>query len=85
MQRDPDIINCGNCMFACTDGKQAFRCYRFPPITLFEKETNKYTWLNPAVDKQDFCGEFLPKDNLTAVEWVAWKKGLLEDGTNVSR
>ena len=35
--------------------------------------------VSPQMSKMDWCGEFVPSDNLTAVEWVAWKKGLLQN------
>jgi hypothetical protein len=31
------------------------------------------------IKKHWWCGRFKPNDNLTAIEWVAWQKGLTED------
>jgi len=56
-----------------------FSCHFFPPITV-AKEEDARVWSWPKVDKEHWCGQFKPYDNLTAIEWVAWQKGLLNDG-----
>lgn len=53
-------------------------CHFNPPILDSE---NDIGW--PLVAKEQWCGRFEPVDNLTAVEWIAWKKGLLEDANIV--
>jgi hypothetical protein len=49
-------------------------CVFNPP---FINSTGKSTF--PMVKKHWWCGRFKPVDNLTAIEWVAWQKGLEED------
>lgn len=86
----PESVRCDNCTFYV-----AGHCKRYPPqfvnrsSSLYTtnyggnsqtSETHSPSTEFPTMGSYDFCGEFLPTDNLTAVEWVAWKKGLIEDG-----
>jgi hypothetical protein len=76
----PESVKCGNCMFGAFNNYSSsggLVCHRFPKVRV--GGTSLYM-AHPEVDSKDWCGEFAPKDNLTAIEWVAWKKGLLEDG-----
>jgi hypothetical protein len=74
-------------MFSEKDKKfNGFRCRFLPPMILHDnQQEGELQWKSPLMGARDWCGQFLPKDNLTAVEWIAWKKGLLEDArtTNV--
>lgn len=85
----PDSVKCANCIFY-TNGM----CKRYPPQFTTDyvniNLNNSGSTLNgsaspntfakwPYVNDLDFCGEFVPNDNLTAIEWVAWKKGLKDD------
>jgi hypothetical protein len=45
---------------------------RFNPPVNQGWELVKNTW---------WCGRFRPSDNLTAIEWLAWQKGLEESAT----
>jgi hypothetical protein len=87
----PDSVRCDKCTFY-----NGGNCQRYPPqhvpleginLNLNNNGSTLHGQLQiyttpkwPWVSQTDFCGEFVPSDNLTAVEWVAWKKGLLEDG-----
>lgn len=86
----PRSVKCENCLFYDQNV-----CKRYPPqlvnqssnidTTHTDNGSKAYgmyspTSVWPQVWHRDFCGEFMPKDNLMAIEWVAWKKGLLEAG-----
>ena len=75
----PDSVKCENCIFGEKDNKfKGIRCRFFPPNTVIE-ENDQRIWKHPLTNADTWCGQFKPKDNLTAVEWVAWMKGLDED------
>ena len=57
-----------------SDGE--FLCVFNPPVRNSEGNS---TFI--VVKSHWWCGRFKPKDNLTAIEWVAWQKGLEEDAT----
>ena len=86
----PDSVKCKNCIFY----SNGF-CQRYPPqyvnrntnsniihnggnSTVYESHSPNVEF--PYVSSDNFCGEFIPSDNLTAVDWIAWKKGLLDAG-----
>jgi len=76
----PNSVKCGNCIFKGFNGEDKMVCRRYPPLTLAPVTSGSQKWSFPLIVENLFCGEFLPKDNLTAIEWVAWRKGLQEDG-----
>lgn len=59
-------------------GDKSPECWRYPPNVLVQKE-NSRQWSYPLINDTLFCGEFRPKDNLVAVEWVTWLKGMGQD------
>jgi hypothetical protein len=76
--KKPSSVKCENCMFAAPSKMREgypFTCHFNPPIVT--ETSHEPGW--PIVSGVSWCGRFRPVDNLTAVEWVAWQKGLEED------
>jgi len=65
-------------MFSRPEDGEILRCKRFPPVMF--PEGQNFSWKHPWVNPNSYCGEYLPANNLDGIEWVTWKKGLLEDG-----
>lgn len=74
--KKPESVICKNCIFF-VGAEYHTSCHRNPPTLVGTNDSVRSDW--PSVWERDFCGEFKPADNLTTIEWVAWKKGLLED------
>lgn len=74
----PESVRCSNCMFVAKRKDGGFSCRFFPPVTIADEEGSR-TWSWPKIAAFHWCGQFKPADNLTAIEWVAWQKGLEED------
>jgi hypothetical protein len=72
--KKPSSVRCENCMFY-TAGKDPNKkiCVFNPP------DVSDGVAGFPVVLPGWWCGRFKPVDNLTAIEWVAWQKGLEED------
>jgi hypothetical protein len=63
----PESVRCENCIFYAPSNTTGYTaCHRYPK----EVGCGTYHW----------CGEFQSKDNLTAIEWITWIKGLDIDG-----
>ena len=77
--KKPREVRCENCVFFAffPDDKYP-SCLRYPPSNLVQRE-NARQWTYPYTSNGGWCGEFRPKDNLTAVEWVTWLKGFKQD------
>lgn len=85
----PTSVKCANCIF-----NDNGICKRYPPVyvpkfsnistthnggTSNATETHQGYSEFPFTPNDEWCGEFMPKDNLTAVEWVTWIKDLKQD------
>lgn len=72
-------MRCENCMFRVKATNDKYpECHRFPPNVLVQKE-NTIQWNYPLINDLDFCGEFLPNDNLKYLEMLYNLKRNQED------
>lgn len=75
--KKPPEVRCKNCIFAQKLKEPHddfdYACHFNPPIL---DSTDKTGW--PCVANFQWCGRFIPVDNLTAVEWMTWIKGFAE-------